>query len=170
MTVALIVTTGGRQTGKVIVEKDNFMIGRTSRCDLMLDDKNVSREHAVLIAKAGGYEIRDRGSRNSTRLNGAQLTAQTRLKEGDKIQIGPFELRYLESADSAAPAEADQDVEKTRFMESGAPPQKQKPAAPKKKTDGGLVYKLTAVDGPMKGNSGATGLAISHSVAAPTTT
>lgn len=152
MTAALIVTTGGRQTGKVLIEKDAFVIGRSQRCDLVLDDKNVSREHAVVVAQSGRYQIRDRGSRNSTLLNGVQLTAQAPLKEGDKIRIGPYELRFLESAGPAADGE--QELSKTGFIPAGKPQQQNKRTDLKNKAAHvGLVYKLTALSGPQKGNS-----------------
>lgn len=153
MTVALIVTTGGRQTGKALIEKDSFVVGRSSRCDLVLDDKNVSREHAVITRVAGRYEIRDRGSRNGTIVNGEQLTAQVPMKEGDKIQIGPYELRFLESPAGASPG-GEHDISKTRFLPVDALPVKDaKKTTLKKKTGTGLVFKLTALDGPLKGDS-----------------
>ncbi|MEI6218143.1 MAG: FHA domain-containing protein, partial [bacterium] len=152
MTAALIVTTGGRQTGKVLIEKDAFVIGRSRRCDLVLEDKNVSREHAVVVAQSGRYQIRDRGSRNSTLLNGVQLTAQAPLKEGDKIRIGPYELRFLESAGPSADGE--QELSKTGFIPAGKPQQQNERTDLKNKAAHvGLVYKLTALSGPQKGNS-----------------
>ncbi|MEI6810225.1 MAG: FHA domain-containing protein, partial [bacterium] len=150
MTAALIVTIGGRQTGKAIIEKDAFVIGRSSRCDLVLDDKNVSREHTVIVGKDGHYEIRDRGSRNSTSVNGVQLTAQTPLKDSDKIQIGPYELTFLESTSPVAPGE--QDLSKTRFIDSSLPPEIAKKARSKKQS-GALVYKLYVMEGPLRGES-----------------
>lgn len=151
MTAALIVTTGGRQTGKVIIEKDAFVIGRSRRCNLVLDDKNVSREHAVIAVKAGRYEIRDRGSRNGTSLNGTQLIAQTPLNDGDTIQIGHYELRFLQNAD--ATSQSDQDVSRTRCMPAAQPPAREKPSDARQKIAGGPVYKLTALEGPLKGEA-----------------
>ncbi|MEI6970996.1 MAG: FHA domain-containing protein [bacterium] len=152
MTVALIVTTGGRQTGKSIISKQTFVVGRSTRCDLVLDDKNVSREHAVIERISGRYELRDRGSRNSTILNGVQLTAPSILKEGDRIQIGPFELSFLE--DAGEPAQGECELSRTRCMDDVARQDKaENNAAARKKSGSGIVFKLTALDGPLRGDS-----------------
>jgi len=151
MTAALIVTTAGRQTGKAIIEKSNFVIGRSSRCDLVLDDKNVSREHVVIVQKEDRYEILDRGSRNGSSLNGTPVVKQLALKDGDRIQIGPYELQFL-LAGRASPA-GDADRSRTRFMPAGGVSGKDKEAGRRKKrAEAGFIFKLVATEGPLKGD------------------
>ncbi|MBW5485499.1 ABC transporter ATP-binding protein/permease [Streptomyces bambusae] len=63
-------------------------IGRSPDSDLVLDDLQVSRRHAELVALAdGGYEIVDVGSHNGTYLNGTRVT-RSRIREGDIVGIG----------------------------------------------------------------------------------
>ena len=70
-------------------------IGRSSRCDLQLDEESVSRQHARIEADSSGvYRISDLGSTNGTYVNDvAQKT--TTLHHGDQIQIGRSILKFL---------------------------------------------------------------------------
>ena len=68
-------------------------IGRDPSNDLALDDVNVSRFHAELVAVPGGYELRDLGSRNGTRVDG-QLVSLAPLRIGSEIGIGAFRLLF----------------------------------------------------------------------------
>ena len=155
MTAAFIVTKGGKQVDKAIVDKDHFVIGRTNRADLVLDDTNISREHAILLRKDDGYHIQDRGSRNGTTLNGTPLTALSPLSEGDKIVIGPFQLQFIETA--AVEHHEDDDEPKTAFMSEHRAKRKKASSkkAPKQKAAAGdnLRHKLAVVAGPLKGTT-----------------
>ena len=154
MTAALIVSTHGKQTGKSMIEKDYFVIGRSRRNDLLLDDKNVSREHAIILHKEGTYTIQDRGSRNGTVVNGEAITSPTVLKDGDTIVLGPFELKFFTSGEAQArPAHVvEEEAEsKTHFIDTDKARRSARKASEAKKTSGSLKYKLVATDGPLRG-------------------
>lgn len=71
------------------IDRD-LAIGRAPENDVVLDEPNVSRRHAVL--KAGPpLSIEDLGSRNGTRL-GADLVRVSALTMGDEIGIGHYRL------------------------------------------------------------------------------
>ena len=65
-----------------------FSIGRTSDNFLPLSDANVSRYHAEIESKNGGYTLIELGSANGTTVNGTPLTNQITLKDGDIILFG----------------------------------------------------------------------------------
>jgi hypothetical protein len=76
---------------------ESYLIGRRSDKrgifpEISLDgDDAVSHRHALLTRSAdGGLSVRDVGSSNGTRLNGADLVAltDTALKDGDSITVG----------------------------------------------------------------------------------
>jgi ABC transport system ATP-binding/permease protein len=59
-----------------------------------LDHAHVSRRHASLGVDRGRVILADLGSANGTFLNGHRLTRPTELNQGDRIDIGPFSLRF----------------------------------------------------------------------------
>jgi len=67
-------------------------IGRDA-CDIILDNPQVSRRHAVVERVGGAHVLRDVGSTNGTFVNGRRITQHT-LAPGDVIQIGAFKLVY----------------------------------------------------------------------------
>jgi pSer/pThr/pTyr-binding forkhead associated (FHA) protein len=73
--------------------KASLLIGRGSACDLRLDDRSVSRQHARLRYAQGAWFIQDQGSRGGTYVNGAPVTA-CRLNSGDVIKIGNTSLIF----------------------------------------------------------------------------
>jgi hypothetical protein len=69
------------------------IIGRSRRCDVVLTDPNVSRQHAEIRRQDDGFEIRDLGSTNGIRVNRRDCK-QAVLQDGDRIELGTAELRF----------------------------------------------------------------------------
>lgn len=69
------------------------LIGRSRRCDIVLTDPNVSRQHAELRLAGGQVVLRDLGSTNGTRVNRRAVT-QVVLRPGDRIEVGTTELLF----------------------------------------------------------------------------
>ena len=70
----------------------DFVIGRSTDCQLSLDDPLVSRRHAVLSVQPDGVFIEDLGSRNGVFHNGAKVEGRARVGDGDTVRIGSQEL------------------------------------------------------------------------------
>jgi ABC-type multidrug transport system ATPase subunit/pSer/pThr/pTyr-binding forkhead associated (FHA) protein len=71
------------------------VIGRDARAvQFHLDHPHVSRLHASLAADRGQLFLADLGSANGTFLNGRRLMRPVELAPGDRIDIGPFSLRF----------------------------------------------------------------------------
>lgn len=70
-------------------------IGRGLAADLRLDEKSVSRRHAMLVHEPAGARIFDDRSSNGTFVNGRRVQ-QADLKHGDELVLGRVVLRYLE--------------------------------------------------------------------------
>jgi hypothetical protein len=70
-----------------------FKLGSAATCEVRLRDEagRLSREHAMLVPEPGGWEIRDLGSKNGLRVEGAP-TAKCTLQGGVKIQLGGLTL------------------------------------------------------------------------------
>jgi hypothetical protein len=93
---AIIVRAGAGRVGETYsLEGDRLSIGRSPDCDIFLDDVTVSRRHALLLGRQGGYWIEDQGSLNGTYVNRRRVEA-VRLEDGDEMQIGKYKLTFLE--------------------------------------------------------------------------
>lgn len=65
-------------------------IGRDPGCEVVIDASAVmvSRRHAKISPRAGGYEISDNNSFNGTVVNGQRISSPTPLAHNDSIQLG----------------------------------------------------------------------------------
>lgn len=78
------------------------VIGRDLDCDLVLEDKGVSRRHASISPVPGGYLLADESS-NGTLVNGSRVVGTHILDHGDVLRLHDEELRYeVEGADSGS--------------------------------------------------------------------
>ena len=69
------------------------MIGRSSDCDVRVDDANVSRRHAEVRRIGDGYSLVDLGSTNGTEVNGQRIQ-ETALMNGDVISVGTTRITF----------------------------------------------------------------------------
>ncbi len=90
-TAMLILQRGGEPSIRWPLERSQITIGRSPDCDIVLDDRQVSRHHALIRWENGQYIVQDLGSKNGTHVNGRELTGPYVLQDGDEIQIA---LRY----------------------------------------------------------------------------
>lgn len=75
---------------------DSFLIGRSVQCDMQLSDNQISRTHVEIIPdQLGNWWIHDLGSTNGTYINFVRTTQPTLLKNGDRINIGKYEIFFL---------------------------------------------------------------------------
>ncbi len=70
-----------------LVPRQDYIIGRTPDCDIVVAEALVSRKHAELSWGKGGFALRDLDSANGTRVNGKRII-EARLRPGDRIEIG----------------------------------------------------------------------------------
>jgi hypothetical protein len=93
---ALVVRQGGGRAGESFhPTSERTRIGRSPECEIFLDDVTVSRNHAVLIARAAGYVVEDLGSLNGTFVNRRRIDTAV-LQGGDELQIGKYRMTFIE--------------------------------------------------------------------------
>src|SRR5689334_6324595 len=85
----LVILAGGAPRAFALPEEGTVMLGRGDRCDVLVDDGSVSREHAALHVRSGVVTIEDLGSRNGTRVGGRTLA------KGERVTVGLNELFEL---------------------------------------------------------------------------
>lgn len=73
-----------------------FVVGRSSACNLALDDALVSRRHARIEVTPEGAFVEDLGSRNGVSVNGTRIPGRQRLSHLDRVTIGAHELVVVE--------------------------------------------------------------------------
>lgn len=77
--------------GRIVfaLDGERVAIGSAVSNDVVLDDDTtISRLHAVFEPIAGGWCIRDLGSRNGTAVNGRRVFAEQHLTDGDEVRLG----------------------------------------------------------------------------------
>ncbi|HWE58970.1 MAG TPA: DUF3662 and FHA domain-containing protein [Solirubrobacteraceae bacterium] len=76
---------GGR---RLMVGPRGATLGRSRECEIVVDDANVSRQHAELRPRGGAWVVSDLGSTNGTRVNGRTITGPEVVRPGDEIEVG----------------------------------------------------------------------------------
>jgi serine phosphatase RsbU (regulator of sigma subunit) len=85
----------GPLTGRLYtLDQDVTIIGRNPECDVVLQPKSVSRKHAAIVRKGGGFILKDMGSTRGTFVDGLRLTEPIPLQEGHTVQIGELLLSF----------------------------------------------------------------------------
>lgn len=111
----LIVLNGPQEGRRFGVRQDarDMLIGRSVGCDITLDDKDTSREHARLRHDERGLVVVDLGSKNGVDVNQERVKGERRLHDRDEVRIGSVRLvlldpvdRYLSDLDKADAAPA----------------------------------------------------------------
>jgi pSer/pThr/pTyr-binding forkhead associated (FHA) protein len=92
---ALVVRSGGGRAGEMFYAEKETTIGRSPDCGIFLDDVTVSRKHAVLTERDGGFFIEDQGSLNGTFVNRKRVES-AQLEDGDELQIGKYRLTFFD--------------------------------------------------------------------------
>ena len=73
-----------------------FVIGRSSTCNLALDDALVSRRHAMITVTADAATAADLGSRNGVLVNGERIEGPRTLAHLDRVTIGSQDMVLIE--------------------------------------------------------------------------
>jgi predicted component of type VI protein secretion system len=126
-----VVVTSGPETGRRVELDLEVAIGRQDT-DLVVEDPEVSRRHAVLRRSDGSVIVEDLDSTNGTFVNGERIQSPIAVGPGDQIRVGqttleiepdqraddtivstpprPDQLRSTEAPSGAVPAEAHEDA------------------------------------------------------------
>jgi pSer/pThr/pTyr-binding forkhead associated (FHA) protein len=73
-----------------------WTVGRSTDCECMLDDVNVSRRHALLKKEWSGFVVEDLGSKNGVLVNDVRIKKRRRLANEDELTIGPVRLVFID--------------------------------------------------------------------------
>lgn len=96
---ALVFLTGELIAVPIPLEREEVILGRAIEADVRVNDTQVSRQHARILAMPSEskasmeYVLNDLDSRNGTFLNGRRVRRE-KLENGDKITVGETILRF----------------------------------------------------------------------------
>lgn len=89
----------GPQKGHVFrLEREETIVGRLPYCDVLLTERNVSRQHARVVRTRGEFHVEDMNSTNGTFLNGKRVLTRTRLQDQDVVRIYNVALLFREAS------------------------------------------------------------------------
>jgi hypothetical protein len=71
-----------------VISQAGLLIGRAPDCDVVLDDAEVSRQHARFYWRGAELVVEDLGSRNGTLVNGLPISEPQALHQEDVVGIG----------------------------------------------------------------------------------
>ncbi len=75
---------------------DEIVVGRaTEGIGWRLPDRDISRRHARFTRSSGTIFVEDLGSLTGTRLNGEPVGSRRRIRPGDLVEIGAYDLVVL---------------------------------------------------------------------------
>jgi antitoxin component of MazEF toxin-antitoxin module len=83
-------------------DQQEWMLGRDKTCDIHLDDRALSRQHARMERRGASLWVQDLGSANGTFVNGEEIKTATRLHGGDIIGVGHYRIHLEGLAEAAA--------------------------------------------------------------------
>lgn len=99
----VLIANEGPLNGQQWILKGQLLIGRDGVCDIVIPDRQVSRQHARITNTGKGIILEDLGSKNGTFVNNQPLTAEVKLVEADEIQIALTQTFLFLSSDATLP-------------------------------------------------------------------
>lgn len=105
-----------------VMKGKKINIGRSKKCEVMIDDPQMSSQHLRLLIENNICFAEDLGSVNGTYLNGEKITNKVQINAGDEIFVGStiilleiYSDQLAKEASSLMPVEVAED----RFLEKG---------------------------------------------------
>jgi len=89
----IIVRFDDKVIERVVTEKKRISIGRTNDNDIVLENRGVSRKHAMIEFNNNAAVIMDNESLNGTFVNNRKISEEI-LRDDDVITIGKYSLVY----------------------------------------------------------------------------
>ena len=138
-----LVGKGGERSLK-IADGVEYVIGRSSGSDVLVDDAQCSGRHALINRRGERCTLRDLDSANGTFVNGDRVT-EVEIHAGDRVTIGRADFTFSDQPIQTA----DDDILLARTQRGFTIPAHEQSAAPTRdglsSTSRGLLFGLAAV-------------------------
>jgi hypothetical protein len=100
-----LIAQGGSLQGQRWLIKSQLVIGRDNQCEIVVPDRQVSRQHARVTYTKEGVYLEDLESKNGTFVNNKRMEQGIYLREGDEIQIALAQYFIFLSSEATLPLE-----------------------------------------------------------------
>jgi two-component system cell cycle response regulator len=90
----LVVIYGADLGKKYNLNASSMVIGRSSKCDIQIDQESISRNHSKIVNTGKSILVRDLGSTNGTYVNDEPVDEYV-LRDGDLVKIGRTIFKFL---------------------------------------------------------------------------
>ena len=84
----------GEEVVVIAVGEGSLRLGRGQASDVVLEDRSVSRRHAVVTRRGGEVVLWDDRSLNGVHVNGERVP-QAVLRDGDAVALGDVQMRFV---------------------------------------------------------------------------
>ena len=88
----IIVTRDGEVVAEHVLTEKQYIVGRTSLADIVIEDSYVSKVHAMLQVYANAVMLLDLNSTNGTTVN-STVVQKTILRDNDIISLGRYRIK-----------------------------------------------------------------------------
>jgi pSer/pThr/pTyr-binding forkhead associated (FHA) protein len=78
----------------IALSEGGLRLGRGIGADVVLEDRSVSRRHAVITCRDGEVVVLDDRSLNGVHVNGERV-GQATLRDGDTLALGDVQMRFI---------------------------------------------------------------------------
>lgn len=94
----LIITLDRKIIKRIDLDNHAYTLGRDFGCDIIINDRTVSSEHARIVQSEDDCFLEDLGSTNGTYVNAFSIQKHL-LEDGDIVQLGKHYLYYRAEGD-----------------------------------------------------------------------
>jgi pSer/pThr/pTyr-binding forkhead associated (FHA) protein len=109
------------QTREIPITQSEFLIGRSTDCDLRLHISAISRHHCMIRVSSDEATLIDLGSSNGTYLNGQRIRSQATLHSGDELRLGTCSF-WIDLGDGAGGVLGQEEINAAAVTQKLRPP------------------------------------------------
>jgi len=99
----LVVDHGQGDHERVTLTKESIVIGRGEECDVVVADREVSRQHIRIYQQDSAFFVQDLDSKNGTWVNKEQIKGTRQLIDGDIIEMAATARVQFVGSNATAP-------------------------------------------------------------------
>lgn len=94
----LVIADDEGQKTVVNLVREEYSLGRAEGNSVRLTERNISRKHALIRRREGGFWVEDVTSYNGLFVNGVRVVRNQELAHGDVIQLGDYRIQVIDEA------------------------------------------------------------------------